>query len=112
MIKQSLTILITFLLVLGCDQSKLNKNQDIIEVQRLKIFAKVYGYIKYFHPGDEAYGLDWDKFSIYSVNKILECKTNELFVKTIDSLFSPIAPSIRFTGKYLEFLHKRKEKNN
>ncbi|MRX63696.1 S41 family peptidase [Maribacter luteus] len=95
MIKKATTILI--ILFISCSpKSDLPDNSQKIE--NLKTFSKIYGYIKYFHPSDEAFGLDWDKFSIYAANKVLKCETNEAFVNTIYSLFSPIAPSIRFSN--------------
>lgn len=95
MIKKATTVLI--ILFICC--SPKSELPDISQkMENLKTFSKIYGYIKYFHPSDEAFTLDWDKFSIYAANKVLKCETNEAFVKTIDSLFSPIAPSIRFSN--------------
>jgi hypothetical protein len=33
--------------------------------ENLNAFAKAYGYVKYFHPSDEASGTDWNRFAIY-----------------------------------------------
>ena len=65
------------------------------EVARQKIdnlikLAEIYGLVKYFHPSDEAYNLDWDKFAIYSAEEILKCENHEEFVQKIDALFRPI----------------------
>ncbi|WP_420401690.1 S41 family peptidase [Flagellimonas sp.] len=57
--------------------------------------AKVYGIVKYFHPSDEAYNLDWDKFAIYSAEEILKCSTQEQFTQTLDLLFLPIMPALK-----------------
>ena len=51
------------------------------EVARQKIdnlikLAEIYGVVKYFHPSDEAYNLDWDKFAIYSAEEILKCENH------------------------------------
>ena len=66
------------------------------KVDNLRTFAKAYGYVKYFHPGDEASQIDWAKFSAYGAAKIEKCKTKEQVVATLNNLFSPIAPSVRF----------------
>lgn len=95
MIKKALIVILIFFCSCSSNPNLLHVSQKI---ENLKTFSKIYGYIKYFHPSDEAFTLDWDKFSIYAANEVLKCETNEAFVKTIDSLFSPIAPSIRFSN--------------
>ena len=45
------------------------KNDSLI--QKVEAFNKLYGYVKYFHPSDEAAELDWDAFAIYGSNEIL-----------------------------------------
>lgn len=60
-------------------------------------FAKVFGYVKYFHPSDESVEIDWDKFAIYGVSQIENCKTEAEVIKTLEILFEPIAPSIKFS---------------
>jgi len=32
--------------------------------------AKLYGYIRYFHPSDEAARVDWDALAIYAAGKV------------------------------------------
>jgi C-terminal processing protease CtpA/Prc len=66
------------------------------KVENLRTLAKAYGYVKYFHPSDEASQIDWAKFSIYAADKIEKCETEEEVVTTLNKLFSPIAPSVRF----------------
>ena len=39
--------------------------QNLEKVENLKTFAKLYGYVKYFHPADEAANIDWNKFAIF-----------------------------------------------
>src|SRR5450759_3430827 len=60
-------------------------------------FAKAYGYIKYFHPSDEASNIDWAKFSAFGANEIDKCRSEEQVVKTLNKLFNPIAPTVKFT---------------
>ena len=67
------------------------------KVDNLRTYAKAYGYVKYFHPGDEASQIDWAKFSAYGAAEIEKCKTKAQVVATLNNLFSPIAPSVRFS---------------
>lgn len=83
-----------FLLLLLFMQTILLKSQTNQQVKNLEAFAKVYGYVKYFHPSDEASKIDWNKFSAYGAEQILKCNSTEDLVRTLDQLFKPIAPSI------------------
>ncbi|WP_422082002.1 S41 family peptidase [Ulvibacterium sp.] len=95
--------LIKILLVLICLSlmactSKTESRVDQQKVENLIKFAEIYGIVKYFHPSDEAYDLDWNKFAIYSTEEILKCETQEQFSQKLDSLFLPIVPASKFEG--------------
>ncbi|MEN6618626.1 MAG: S41 family peptidase [Rikenellaceae bacterium] len=66
------------------------------QIGYLETFSKAYGYVKYFHPSDEADKIDWDKFAIYGSQKIVECKNKKQLISTLTELFLPIAPTIKF----------------
>jgi len=66
-------------------------------IKNQKTFAKVYGYVKYFHPSDEASEINWAKFSAFGANEIDKCKSEEQVFKTLNKLFNPIAPTVKFT---------------
>jgi hypothetical protein len=66
-------------------------------VKNQETFAKVYGYVKYFHPSDEASEINWAKFSAFGAKEIDKCRSEEQVVKTLNKLFNPIAPSVKFT---------------
>lgn len=83
-------------LILAFNALTINAQQ---EVENLKTFARAYGYVKYFHPSNEAANLDWNTFSAYGVNEILQCKSQKEVVTTLKDLFQPIGPGIQFTEK-------------
>ncbi len=62
----------------------------------LVAFAKAYGYVKYFHPSDEAYDVNWNAFSVYGAQQMLACKSDKDAAETLNRLFKPIAPSAHF----------------
>ncbi len=86
----SLLSLFLFALVASCN-SQVNQN-----IENQKAFAKIYGYVKYFHPSDEASSIDWDKFAIYGASQVENCKSEEELLETLKTIFEPIAPSITF----------------
>jgi hypothetical protein len=66
------------------------------KIKNLEAFAKVYGYVKYFHPGDETTRVDWMKFSAYGAKVVENCRSNQQLADSLLKLFSPMAPSVRF----------------
>jgi hypothetical protein len=72
---------------ISCQQNK---------VDNLTTFAKAYGYVKYFHPSDEAYNLNWEKFSAYGAKEVMKCNNRTDLIKTLNILFNPVAPAVKF----------------
>ena len=48
------------------------------QINNPKTFAKLFGYVRYFYPGDEASGIDWDKFAIYGCSMVDKCKSQQV----------------------------------
>lgn len=65
------------------------------EIQNLRAFAKLYGYVRYFHPSDEASQIDWDKFVIYGVEKAKNTTNRQELKSVLEELFLPLAPTIQ-----------------
>ncbi len=61
----------------------------------LRAFTKLYGYVRYFHPSDEAVKIDWDKFAIYGAGKVKNARTTDELALTLEELFLPIAPTLQ-----------------
>lgn len=80
-------VLSVMVLNISCQQKK---------VDNLAAFAKAYGYVKYFHPSDEAYNLNWQKFSAYGASEIMKCNTRSELINTLNKLFNPVAPAVKF----------------
>lgn len=79
----------TIVLLVGCvSNSK--------KVENFRTYAKAYGYVKYFHPSDEAVQIDWAKFAAYGAAKVEKCRSKEQLAEALNELFRPVAPSVRF----------------
>ncbi|MFD2921774.1 S41 family peptidase [Terrimonas rubra] len=69
--------------------------QNTREIENQKSFAKVYGYLKYFYPGDEAAKLDWDKFAVYGAAKVAGCTNSQQLKDTLTALLGPLMPGAK-----------------
>ncbi len=63
-------------------------------IQNLRAFAKLYGYVRYFHPSDAAADTDWERLAIHGVRHVQDASTRTELRTRLDSLFSPIAPTM------------------
>lgn len=87
--KKAICLIGVILTLCSCSQHK--KKTDY-----LTTFAHAYGYVKYFHPSDEATGIDWKQFAVYGASEIEKCTSKKDLIETLNALFLPIAPSVRF----------------
>lgn len=81
------------LLFSGCN-SKLRK------VKNLETFAKVYGYVRWFYPSDEAAKIDWTSFAVYGVSKVENARSKNQLKKELLNLFKPIAPALQIENAF------------
>jgi C-terminal processing protease CtpA/Prc len=75
--------------------SQSGPSEEDQEIQNLRAFAKLYGYVKYFHPSDEASEVDWDRFSVFGTRKVRGAKDRRALKTALEQLFLPIAPTIQ-----------------
>jgi hypothetical protein len=68
-------------------------------ILNLRAFAKLYGYVKYFHPSDEASQIDWDVFSVYGAGRVKDAESQEDLETALKDLFLPLAPTIEIYAK-------------
>src|SRR5882672_8013138 len=65
------------------------------QVENLETFNRIYGYVKYFHPSDEAASVDWNDLVFYGSREVEKCKDNVELQKTLTAIFEPIAPTVK-----------------
>ncbi|MGB7395267.1 MAG: hypothetical protein WA913_12815, partial [Pricia sp.] len=91
--------IIVVLLLLAACSIRCDSLKGPREIENLRTFAKAYGYIKYFHPSDEASELDWKRFATFGASKVLNCRSDEELIERLREIFGPIAPSVIFTSE-------------
>lgn len=77
-------------------QSLTASTQTAQEIKNLTAFAEAYGYVKYFHPSDQANQLDWNAFAVYGADQIIKAQNDEALVSSLVELYKPIAPASSF----------------
>ncbi|MFC3193392.1 S41 family peptidase [Marinicella sediminis] len=75
-----------------------NKQPSTDLNDQLLALAKLYGYVRYFHPTDEAMVVDWDAFLVHSINEVK--KQEQPLDKTLDELFKPITQHVQVLSIY------------
>jgi hypothetical protein len=63
-------------------------------LDNLVAFTRLFGYVRYFHPSDEAAATDWDRFAIDGVRAIEAAATPQDLATKLDALFRPVAPTL------------------
>ncbi|WP_018625989.1 S41 family peptidase [Niabella aurantiaca] len=74
-------------MTVGAQTSQQQKN--------IEAFTKLYGYIRHFHPSDEAASINWNQFAVYGAHQVLKASSDDELLRTLSNLFMPIAPSIQ-----------------
>ncbi|HEX8607671.1 MAG TPA: hypothetical protein VF679_03405, partial [Pedobacter sp.] len=69
------------------------------KVANLSTFSKVYGYVRYFHPSEEASKVDWEKFLYYGAKDVENAQNSKVLKDKLNGLFNPIAPSVQISGE-------------
>ena len=64
------------------------------EIENLRAFTKLYGYVRYFHPADAAAETDWDRFAVEGSAAVRGAGGRQALRTALESLFSPIAPTV------------------
>ncbi len=95
----SLFLSVFFTVSTGCS-NKLERS-----IKNIEAFTRLYGYVKYFYPGDEAAAMDWDRFAIYGVKRVENARDTGELKNVLEELFLPVAPAlvIHESNKKTEF---------
>ncbi len=63
-------------------------------LDNLVAFAKLLGYVRYFHPSDAAAKTNWERFAIEGVGVVEDAKSPAELAQALQKLFQPIAPTV------------------
>jgi hypothetical protein len=65
--------------------------------QRMNIeaFARLFGYVRFFHPSSESAGCNWNQIAINGVQAVKDAVNDRDLAQKLQLFFSPIAPAVR-----------------
>lgn len=58
-------------------------------------FTRLMGYVRHFHPSDQAAATDWETFAVQGMITVENAKDANELASKLDTLFRPIAPTVR-----------------
>ena len=64
-------------------------------VDNLTAFARLLGYVRFFHPSDEAAAADWNRVAVAGVAAVEPAADPAALARTLESFFRPLAPTVR-----------------
>lgn len=97
--KASLIILTAIIFLMSAVPAFAKETEEAAnqELMNVRAFAKLYGYVRFFHPSDENTQIDWKRFAIHGVSKVRAAKTKNELTTTLQELFYPIAPTMNLS---------------
>jgi C-terminal processing protease CtpA/Prc len=64
-------------------------------VDNVSTFARMFGYVRYFHPSDEAADVDWERFAVHGIRQVRDAADASELREVLQTLFQPIAPTVQ-----------------
>src|SRR5262245_3033082 len=64
-------------------------------LENLVAFTRLLGYVRHFHPSDEAAAADWNTFAITGINEVENAKNAAELAQKLESIFRPVAATVR-----------------
>lgn len=63
-------------------------------LENLAAFARLYGYVRYFHPSDEAANAEWDRIALAGVEGVESATSPGELRSALLDIFMPLAPTL------------------
>src|ERR1700690_2160382 len=64
-------------------------------LENLTAFSRLLGYVRHFHPSDQAARISWEEFAVSGVRSVEDCADMPALLEALRDLFSPIAPTVQ-----------------
>ncbi len=64
-------------------------------LQNLVAFARLLGYVRHFHPSDQAAEADWDRLAVEGMRAVESARDPEDLARRLQDVVRPVAPTVR-----------------
>ncbi len=64
-------------------------------LDNIRALARLFGFVRYFYPSDEAAATDWNQFAVVAIHAVEPAQTSVELAAKLQNLFASIAPLIR-----------------
>ena len=64
------------------------------EIDHVAAFARLYGVVRYFYPGDAGVTVDWNRFAVHGVARARRATDTATLETALRELFTPLGPGI------------------
>jgi C-terminal processing protease CtpA/Prc len=64
-------------------------------LRNLIAFTRLLGYVRHFHPSDQAAAADWEMLAIAGMRRIERCEGAEQLAQALETFFRPVAPTVQ-----------------
>lgn len=91
-------VVAVLLAVSGC-AAETARPSSLSERDRVEAFARVYGLVRFFHPSDATTAVDWNRFAVYGVERVLTAADGPTLRRTLDELFTPLVVGLEIDGR-------------
>lgn len=63
-------------------------------LRNLEAFARLYGYVRFFHPSEEALAADWTTVALAGVQRVERARNDRELAVALREVFLPLAPTL------------------
>ncbi len=97
-IRQLLTAVCVFVSLLMCNAEASAATDELsdLQIEKLTAFARTYGYVRFFHPSDQASLLDWNQMAVFGANEVLNSPESESTDQVLTRIFGPVVVDLEF----------------
>ena len=70
--------------------SALAQEHNFTQLEKMRAFTKTFGYVRYFHPSDQAALVEWDEMAYFGTKQVLQSDDKESISELLTKIFGPI----------------------
>lgn len=68
--------------------------QPATPIADVAAFARLYGVVRYYYPGDAVQGMKWNRFAVYGVSQVRAAHDSHALAASLRNLFDPVTTGI------------------